>query len=91
MKSILLDRAESSLILGDYGCGKTLLLEAIAERTKAYEDTDVYFISALDYGMQEKKYDDVLDIALRLKLQDQCQFYSITDLQKMFKGKKSQV
>ena len=74
--------------MGDYGCGKTLLLEAIALSLAALDDTDVYFISALDYVTYQKKYDDVLDIALRLKLQDKCQFYSIPDLKEMFRGMK---
>merc|ERR1712110_555972 len=61
------EKMEHTLLMGDYGTGKTLILEATAKTLSEREDTEVVFISALDYSRNSKKSDDILDIMLREK------------------------
>ena len=67
---------------GDYGTGKTLILESAANKLKE-EGKNVFVISALDYENSFKGYlkrtDDVLDILLRHKFGEET-FRSIADL-----------
>ena len=59
-----LTQGECLIIVGDYGTGKTLLLDAAAWRLEA-QQIPVHFICALDYD-GAKVNDDVLDILFRL-------------------------
>ena len=54
----------SLVIIGDYGVGKTLLLDAAAKKL-ADNNVPVYFFCALDYKSNNKVTDDVLDILFR--------------------------
>ena len=59
----------SLFLLGDYGTGKTILLEGAAEKLLT-GNTDIHFISALNYPDDTKWTEGVLDIALRQKFED---------------------
>ena len=52
------------VIIGDYGAGKTLLLDAATKKLAAHH-VPVFFFCALDYDDNTKVTDDVLDIIFR--------------------------
>ena len=52
------------MIIGNYGAGKTLLLDAATQKLAA-QQVPVYFFCALDYENQTKVTDDVLDVIFR--------------------------
>ena len=54
----------SLMIIGDYGAGKTLLLDAAAKKLTE-KNVPVYFFCALDYKSNNKVTDDVLDVLFR--------------------------
>ena len=57
----------SLVIIGDYGSGKTLLLNAATNELDD-QNVPVYFFCALDYKENTKITDDMLDVVLRLML-----------------------
>ena len=59
-----LDAWECFVIIGDYGTGKTVLLDAATQKLVS-QNVPVYFHCALDYEEGVKMSDDVLDIMLR--------------------------
>ena len=52
------------MIIGDYGAGKTLLLDAATHKLAA-QQVPVIFFCALDYPDNSKVTDDVLDVIFR--------------------------
>ena len=54
----------SLVIIGDYGVGKTLLLDAAAKML-ADKKVQAYFFCALDYEDNDKVTDDILDVIFR--------------------------
>ena len=52
------------MIIGDYGAGKTLLLDAATQKLAA-QHVPVFFFCALDYSDNSKVTDDVLDVIFR--------------------------
>ena len=52
------------VIIGDYGAGKTLLLDAATHKLAA-QHVPVIFFCALDYSDNSKVTDDVLDVIFR--------------------------
>ena len=56
------------MIIGDYGAGKTLLLDAATHKLAA-QQVPVYFFCALDYRDNTKVTDDVLDVIFRYELE----------------------
>ena len=52
------------VIIGDYGAGKTLLLDAATHKLAA-QHVPVFFFCALDYSDYSKVTDDVLDVIFR--------------------------
>ena len=52
------------MIIGDYGAGKTLLLDAATHKLAA-QQVPVIFFCALDYSDNSKVTDDVLDVIFR--------------------------
>ena len=59
-----LDAWESFVIIGDYGTGKTVLLDSATQKLVS-QNVPVYFHCALDYEEGVKMSDDVLDVMLR--------------------------
>ena len=70
--NIILERRQyvSLIVLGDFGTGKTVVLDAGAEMCSQDENIQVHYISALDYPEQDKRTEGVLDVAIRLRYQD---------------------
>ena len=58
------------VIIGDYGVGKTLLLDAATQKLDAH-NAPVFYFCALDYkvNLNDKNNDDVLDVKLRSVIQ----------------------
>ena len=56
------------MIIGDYGAGKTLLLDAATHKLAA-QQVPVFFFCALDYRDNTKVTDDVLDVIFRYELE----------------------
>ena len=58
------DTSSFLVIIGDYGTGKTLLLDAATQKLAA-KHVPVFFFCALDYSDNSKVTDDVLDVIFR--------------------------
>ena len=63
---------ESIVLLGDYGTGKTVVIQSVAEKLRNTE-RDLVYINALDttdlYGKKyHKTWEDVLDVIVKLRL-----------------------
>ena len=74
---------------GDYGTGKTLILDAVARRMKS-EGSNVTVLSALDYQgwdknkKKSKSKNDVLDLIFRQRYSNTgITFYSLADLRRV--------
>ena len=62
---------ESIVLLGDYGTGKTVVIQSVAEKLRN-SDRDLVYINALDttdpYGKKyHKTWEDVLDVIVKLR------------------------
>ena len=61
---------ESIVLLGDYGTGKTVVIQSVAEKLRN-SDRDLVYINALDttdrYGKFHKTWEDVLDVIVKLR------------------------
>ena len=61
----------SIVLLGDYGTGKTVVIQSVAEKLRN-SDRDLVYINALDTTDYGKKYyktwEDVLDVIVKLRL-----------------------
>ena len=61
---------ESIVLLGDYGTGKTVVIQSVAEKLRN-SDRDLVYINALDTTDYGKKYyktwEDVLDVINKLR------------------------
>ena len=62
---------ESLVLLGDYGTGKTVVIQSVAEKLRN-SDRDLVYINALDttayYGEKyHKTWEDVLDVIVKLR------------------------
>ena len=62
---------ESIVLLGDYGTGKTVVIQSVAEKLRNSE-RDLVYINALDttdlYGKKYyKTWEDVLDVIVKLQ------------------------
>ena len=55
------------MIIGDYGAGKTLLLDAATHKLAA-QQIPVFFFCALDYRDNTNVTDDVLDVIFRYEV-----------------------
>ena len=57
-------------ILGDYGTGKTVVIQSVAEKLRN-SDRDLVYINALDTadrdGKEFKTWEDVLDVIVKLR------------------------
>ena len=63
---------ESIVLLGDYGTGKTVVIQSVAEKLRN-SDRDLVYINALDttdFDLKEyyKTWEDVLDVIVKLRL-----------------------
>ena len=71
----------SLIVIGDYGTGKTVVLDAGVEMCSQDENIQVHYISALDYPQQDKRTEDVLDVANRLRFENtRVKFQNIVSL-----------
>ena len=60
---------ESLVLLGDYGTGKTVVIQSVAEKLRN-SDRDLVYINALDMEEGEKfskTWEDVLDVIVKLR------------------------
>ena len=60
---------ESIVLLGDYGSGKTVVIQSVAEKLMN-SDRDIVYINALDTTDDDeyhKTWEDVLDIIVKLR------------------------
>ena len=55
---------ESIVLLGDYGTGKTVVIQSVAEKLRN-SDRDLVYINALD--TKDKTWEDVLDVINKLR------------------------
>ena len=63
---------ESIVLLGDYGTGKTVVIQSVAEKLRNTE-RDLVYINALDTAKWDgseyyKTWEDVLDVIVKLRL-----------------------
>ena len=87
-----LEQERNTLILGDYGTGKTLLLMAVAEQMMK-AGRDVVYINALDYlDLDQEKYyktwEDVLDVIVKRKFGDAMKVLDVGTLRRDYIEKK---
>ena len=66
-----LEEKRNICILGDYGTGKTVVIQSVAEKLRN-SDRDLVYINALDttdiYGKKfYKTWEDVLDVIVKLR------------------------
>ena len=62
---------ESLVLLGDYGTGKTVVIQSVAEKLRN-SGRDLVYINALDTEDEDKKkyhktWEDVLDVIVKLR------------------------
>ena len=62
---------ESIVLLGDYGTGKTVVIQSVAEKLRN-SDRDLVYINALDTADSDweefyKTWEDVLDVIVKLR------------------------
>ena len=77
-----MDDESFSHLQGDYGTGKTLILDAVARKMNSV-GSNVTVLSALDYLDERKKNHDVLDIIFRQRYSNTgITFYSLADLRR---------
>ena len=62
---------ESLVLLGDYGTGKTVVIQSVAEKLRN-SDRDLVYINALDatdylWEKYHKTWEDVLDVIVKLR------------------------
>ena len=62
---------ESIVLLGDYGTGKTVVIQSVAEKLRN-SDRDLVYINALDTTNDDgteyhKTWEDVLDVIIKLR------------------------
>ena len=65
-----LEEKRNICILGDYGTGKTVVIQSVAEKLRN-SDRDLVYINALDttdkYGKYHKTWKDVLHVIVKLR------------------------
>ena len=64
-----LEEKRNLCILGDYGTGKTVVIQSVAEKLRN-SDRDLVYINALDTEEEEEYYktwEDVLDVIVKLR------------------------
>ena len=59
-------KEESVVLLGDYGTGKTVVIQSVAEKLRN-SDRDLVYINALDTETYSKTWEDVLDVIAKLR------------------------
>ena len=67
-------KEESIVLLGDYGTGKTVVIQSVAEKLRN-SDRDLVYINALDTEEADKEdkkkyyktWEDVLDVIVKLR------------------------
>ena len=65
-----LEEKRNICILGDYGTGKTVVIQSVAEKLRN-SDRDLVYINALDTTDEDEEYhktwEDVLDVIVKLR------------------------
>ena len=57
---------KSIVLLGDYGTGKTVVIQSVAEKLRNC-GRDLVYINALDSDYYQKTWEDVLDVIVKLR------------------------
>ena len=79
---------ESLVLLGDYGTGKTVVIQSVAEKLRN-SDRDLVYINALDtadYLEEEfnKTWEDVLDVIVKLRFSSRMTVLDIGTLRRQY-------
>ena len=90
---------ESIVLLGDYGTGKTVVIQSVAENLRN-SDRDLVYINALDmsdakYHKYHKTWEDVLDVIVKLRFSSGVTVLDMGTLRRLYlernKGRKINV
>ena len=79
---------ESTVLLGDYGTGKTVIIQSVAEKLRN-SDRDLVYINALDTkDKHEKEYyktwEDVLDVIAKLRFGSRLTVFDMGTLRRQY-------
>ena len=79
---------ESLVLLGNYGTGKTVVIQSVAEKLRN-SDRDLVYINALDtadYLEEEfnKTWEDVLDVIVKLRFSSRMTVLDIGTLRRQY-------
>ena len=84
-------KEESLVLLGDYGTGKTVVIQSVAEKLRN-SDRDLVYINALDTtGHEGKKYhktwEEVLDVIVKLRFSSGATVLDMGTLRRQYLGR----
>ena len=84
-------KEESLVLLGDYGTGKTVVIQSVAEKLRN-SDRDLVYINALDktdYLEEQylKTWEDVLDIIVKLRFSSGVTVLDMGTLRRQYLGR----
>ena len=74
---------ESIVLLGDYGTGKTVVIQSVAEKLRN-SGRDLVYINALDTTEYYKTWEDVLDVFVKLRFRSGVTVLDIGTLRRQY-------